>query len=78
MDTKVEEPLLTAQEVAEMLAVRPSTVYDAVYRGVLPAVRLWEGRRRTLIRFRRTDIEKFIRERAVVPDHRCQMEERCR
>ena len=62
--------LLTAQEVAEILAVQPSTVYDAVYRGVLPVVRLWEGRRRALVRFRRTDIEEFIRQRATVPDPR--------
>ena len=65
MDARVEGPLLTAQEVADLLAVRPSTVYDAVYRGVLPAVRLWEGRRRTLIRFRRADIEEFIRQRTT-------------
>jgi hypothetical protein len=35
-------------------------VYDAVARGVL---KLWQGSRRTLIRFRRADIERFLRER---------------
>ncbi len=67
MDSSIEESLLTAQQVAEILAIKPSTVYDAVYRGVLPVVRLWEGRRRTLVRFRRTDIVEFIRQRAAVP-----------
>ncbi len=67
MDYVIGESLLTAQQVAEILAVKPSTIYDAVYRGVLPVVRLWEGRRRALVRFRRTDIEAFIRERATVP-----------
>jgi len=70
MEERGMETLLTVQQVAELLAVRPSTVYDAVYRGVLPTVRLWEGRRRALVRFRRTDIEEFIRQRATVPDPR--------
>ncbi len=59
------EKLWTAQQVAEVLSVKPSTVYDAVYRGVLPVVRLWKGRRRALIRFRRVDIEEFIRRRSA-------------
>jgi len=59
------EPLLTADDVARILNVKVSTVYDGVYRGLIPAVRIWKGRRRTLIRFRRSDIEEFIRERTV-------------
>ncbi len=61
------ERLWTVQQVAEVLSVKPSTVYDAVYRGVLPVVRLWEGRRRALLRFRRSDVEKLIRDRTVFP-----------
>jgi excisionase family DNA binding protein len=60
-----QSDLLTAEEVASMLRVKPSTVYDAATRGVLPVVRLWKGRRRTLIRFRQADIEEFIRQRSV-------------
>lgn len=56
--------LLTAEEVASILRVKPSTVYDAAARGVLPVVKLWKGRRRTLLRFRRDDIELFIQERS--------------
>ena len=70
MDYSLDESLLTAQQVAEILAVKPSTVYDAAYRGALPVVRLWEGRRRALVRFRRSDVEALIRERTVpVKDH---------
>ena len=59
------EPLLDAREVAKWLGVAPSTVYDAVTKGILPAVRMWKGKRRTLVRFRRQDVEAFINERAV-------------
>ncbi len=57
------ESLLTAEEVARILKIKVSTVYDGVYYGRLPAVRLWKGRRRTLLRFRSEDIEAVIRER---------------
>ena len=55
--------LLTAEEVARLLSVKPATVYDAAADGRLPVVRLWKGERRTLIRFRREDIDRIIRER---------------
>jgi len=58
--------LLTAGEVAEILNIEKATVYEAVAKGRLPAVRLWRGRRRSLIRFRRDDIEQFIRARTTV------------
>ena len=58
-------PLLDANEVSQILNIKKSTLYEAVARGRLPAVRLWRGRRRTLIRFRRSDIEEFIRNHAV-------------
>jgi len=67
MDSTITQSLLTAQQVAEILAVKPSTVYDAVYRGVLPVVRLWEGRRRALLRFRQSDIDSFIKDRSTDP-----------
>ena len=57
------ERLLTVEEVARLLSVKPGTVYDAASDGRLPVVRLWEGKRRSLLRFRREDIERIIRER---------------
>jgi excisionase family DNA binding protein len=62
-----QSELLTAEEVASLLRVKASTVYDAAARGVLPVLRLWKGRRRTLIRFQRADIDNFIRERSSPP-----------
>ena len=59
MDTHLPR-LLTPIEVAGILGIRKSTVYQAVHDGRLPVVRLWKGRRRDLIRFRREDIETLI------------------
>lgn len=59
------ESLLTPRQVAEILAVQPVTVYAAAAQGKLPCIRLWEGRRRALIRFRRDDIEKVLRDRTI-------------
>jgi excisionase family DNA binding protein len=58
------KPLLRVQEVAALLSLRVSTIYDLCYRGVIPHVRLAQGRRRALVRFREEDIEEFLRERA--------------
>lgn len=55
-----EEPLLTAEQVARLLNVKPSTIYDRAYRGDLPVVRLWKGGRRSLVRFRRQDILALV------------------
>ncbi len=60
-----DSELLTAEEVASLLRVKPSTVYDAAARGDLPVVKLWKGKRRTLLRFRRGDIETFILNRTT-------------
>ena len=57
--------LLTARQVADLLNVRVATVYAAAAAGRIPCVRLWEGNRRALIRFRREDIERLIRERTI-------------
>ena len=63
----MSDHLLTTNEVAALLALKPQTVRDAVRRGELPCVRLWTGRKKSLIRFRRADIEAFVRDRTVGP-----------
>lgn len=61
----IPDTLLDARAVARWLGLAPATVYEQAARGVLPAIRLWKGRRRTLLRFRRADIEEFLRARAA-------------
>jgi excisionase family DNA binding protein len=71
METNLlNEALVDAAVVAKHLKVTKSTVYDQVSKGILPHVRLWSGTRRTVIRFRMSDIEKFIRDRSVVAEKR--------
>jgi hypothetical protein len=54
------ELLLTAREVAQILRLKPSTVFDAAARGKLPCVRLWRGKRKSVVRFRRKDIIALV------------------
>jgi len=61
----VSEELLTSEQVAELLQLKPQTIRDAAWRGKLPCVRLWQGRKKTLLRFRRSEIEQFIKERSI-------------
>ena len=63
------ETLLRATDVAAILNVRPTTVYALAARGVLAHVRIAQGQRRGLIRFRPADVERLIRERRVESTH---------
>lgn len=58
--TKDPPELLVAQEVAEILRVKVSTVYAAAKAGRIPAVRLWRGERKSLVRFRCEDIARLL------------------
>ena len=59
------EPLLTAAEVAHVLKVKTVTVHSAAADGRIPCVRIWQGKKRSLVRFRRSDIENLITARTV-------------
>ena len=61
------EYLLTAKEVASRLRLAPSTVFDAAARGDIPCVRLWRGRRKSLLRLRSSDIEGMVRSSSLPP-----------
>ena len=61
---------MTPEEVAALLRVKPATVYEAAARGRLPVVRLWRGQRRSLVRFRRSEIQELIHERTEPARHR--------
>ena len=61
----MDETLLTSEQVATLLQVRPQTVRDAAWRGKLPCVRLWKGRKKTLLRFRKSEIEEWIRQKSI-------------
>ena len=62
---ELPEILLDARAVAQWLRLSVPTVYEQASRGVIPHIRLWRGNRRTVIRFRREDIQQILRERRV-------------
>ncbi len=55
------KPLLTARDVAELLAVTPWTVYDLARRKELSSIRIG----RNCVRFEACDVERFIDQRRV-------------
>ena len=66
----MEESLWTVEQVAQRLGVRPSTVRAGVKSGRIPAVVLWRGKRRSLVRFRPADIERLITRSLTSAPHR--------
>lgn len=56
------EKLLTARQVSELLEVKISTVYDWVYRGMIPHVKL--GR---LIRFKKAEMFRWVESHTIRP-----------
>ena len=56
------EKLITAKQVSELLEVKISTVYDWVYRGMIPYIKL--GR---LIRFKKNEIFRWIDSHEIRP-----------
>jgi excisionase family DNA binding protein len=55
---RLDTPLLTPAEAAQLLAVKPSWIYEAVRAGNLPCLRI--GRH---IRFTRTMLEEWLQGR---------------
>ncbi len=60
MNVEIGVPLLTAEEVGQLLRLKAATVYEAAADGRIPCVRLWKGRRKALIRFRKSDIDNLL------------------
>lgn len=56
------DTLLTIAEVADILRVSPKTIYNWVYRRMIPSIKIGRG----LLRFRREDLRRWIIEQATV------------
>ena len=63
-----EPDLLLPREVAELLRLKVNSVYEAAADGRLPHVLLWRGRRKSLVRFRRADIDALVAGKVPVSD----------
>ncbi len=66
----MDEILLTSEQVAQIVQLKPQTIRDAAWRGKIPCVRLWAGKRKTLLRFKKSEIEEFIRQRSLPAKNR--------
>ena len=64
MTTTAMEPLLTPQEVAEILRVSVDTVYGHARNGLLPSVRIGNS-----VRFRAEDIRAVVEGRTATILH---------
>lgn len=56
----VNENMLTAKQVGEMLNVDYSTVHVWVKKGLIRPVILTRGKKRRTIRFERSEVDRFI------------------
>jgi len=60
-----QEPLLTAEQIARILNVQRSTVYDWVQMDYIPHIRLGTGKKRPLVRFSASKVEEWLKEKEV-------------
>ena len=57
--------LWRAEDAARFLNVRTGTVYEWAAKGILPHVRILAGTRRAVVRFRKAELEEFVRSRTT-------------
>jgi len=53
------DKLLTTQEIAEVLGVKPSTIYQYTHQGYIPHVKIGK-----FVRFREKDVERWVERKA--------------
>ena len=62
-NSTVVEPLLRVEDIAELLNVQPSTVYEWVRMDYIPHIRIGVGKKKPLVRFERSAIIRWLEER---------------
>ena len=53
-------PLLTAKDVADLLNVKRSTVYEWARMDYIPCLQLGTGNRKPCLRFDRSEVDKWL------------------
>ena len=59
----MDDQYLTARQVSELFQLKIKTVYAAAADGRLPSVCLWKGKRKSVIRSPRSEIERLLKKR---------------
>jgi excisionase family DNA binding protein len=54
------EPLLRVEDVAQILSVRQSTVYEWARIEYIPSIQLGTGAKKACVRFDRAELEKWL------------------
>jgi len=60
-----QESLLTAEQIAQMLNVQRSTVYEWVRMGYIPCFRLGTGKKKPLVRFSLSQVQEWLKAKEV-------------
>ena len=61
----LQEPLLTAAQLAPKLAVKTSTLYEWVRMGYIPCIRLGTGKKKPLVRFSQFRVQEWLKQKEV-------------
>ena len=61
----LQEPLLTAEQIAQILNVQKSTIYGWVQIGYIPCFRLGTGKKKPLVRFSLSQVQEWLKEKEV-------------
>ncbi len=61
----LHEPLLTAKQIAQMLNVKSSTVYEWAQMGYIPCIRLGTGKKKPLVRFSQFRVQEWLKQKEV-------------
>ena len=62
-EVSIDEPLMRVEEVAELLNVKPQTVYGWAAMGYIPRVRIGMGTKKAAIRFERNAVLQWLEDR---------------
>ena len=59
----MREPLLNVADIAALLNVKVSTVYEWARMGYIPCIRLGTGNKKPCLRFRWSEVERWVQEK---------------
>jgi excisionase family DNA binding protein len=65
MDKTVVQKLITPQELIELLGLKRSCIYRLLNTGELPSIRVTKGVRKSSLRVRPSDLERWLTARQV-------------
>jgi excisionase family DNA binding protein len=65
MNSNAAQKLLTPRELGEVLGLKRSCIYRLLNTGELPSIRVTKGARKSSLRVRPSDLERWLKAREV-------------